>query len=172
MVGKAKVTGTSVGSSSTSVGSSCTSAGSSSTLDDFSSEEFPSLSGGVSSSNPKVSSGISSNPTPRVADLGVDPVQPSWRSLFWSDSSSTLEYSETVLHDGKPIVKISHATRSKGLALSDDSLIGHFHGSPPPLHLIQAVANNLWGRRGSVDVIAWENESFIFEFQNLQSSCG
>lgn len=48
-------------------------------------------------------------------------------------------------------------------------LIGQFHGSPPPLHLIQVVANNLWGRRGAVDMIAWENESFIFKFQNQQT---
>lgn len=105
----------------------------------------------------------------RAAELGVDSVQPSRSSLFGSDPSFALQYREIEICVVKPIVKISHVVRSKGLALWDDRLIGQFLGSPLQLYHVQAVGNNLWGRRGEIDVIAWENKSFIFKFKNPQT---
>lgn len=63
--------------------------------------------------------------------------------MFGFDPSSTLQYSEPEMRDSKHVVKISQAVRSKALALSDDSLIGQFHGPRPQLYLTKAVANNL-----------------------------
>lgn len=37
------------------------------------------------------------------------------------------------------------------------------------MHHIQAVVNNHWGRRGAIEVIAWENNSFIFKFGYLKT---
>lgn len=34
---------------------------------------------------------------------------------------------------------------------------------------IQATMNNLWGRWGAVDVIEWENESFIVKFEDKKT---
>lgn len=95
--------------------------------------------------------------------------QPCWKSLFGSDPPPELEYCEPELCDGEPLVKISTDICDQGSALWEDSLIGQFQGTPPPLYQIQSVAYNLWGRYGGVDVLVWENESFIFKFGDLET---
>lgn len=57
----------------------------------------------------------------------------------------------------------------RGLSLWVDCLIGHFHDFAPRRAQIQAIFSNLWGCRVRVDVLDYENGSFLFKFENKQT---
>lgn len=70
-----------------------------------SAEDFSPLSSGAAHQSTQYHERSPSSPSDQ-ADLGKD--QLSWRSLFGSNLSSSLQYNEPIMRDGKPLVKISH----------------------------------------------------------------
>lgn len=48
-------------------------------------------------------------------------------------------------------------------------LFAQFCGPIPKFPCTQAVATQLWGRRGRVDVMALDGDGFLFKFENLQT---
>lgn len=77
---------------------------------------------------------------------------------------STLQYYEPVLENGKKTVCISKETHDLGFSLWEDYLVGQFFGSTPRFAQIASTTNNLWGRRGHVEVLDLGNEVFLFRF--------
>lgn len=90
-------------------------------------------------------------------------------SLFCNAIESKLQFHAPVLCNGRKIVQISKATHELGKSLWENCLIGQFFGPAPKISQIEALVSKLWGGRGTVDVIAGENEGFLFKFESKQS---
>lgn len=92
--------------------------------------------------------------------------QRSRSSLFKSSSCSKLRFHEPEVSNGKKIVCISNATHDSGFAVWEDSLVAQFIGSSPKFSQIQGDVNQLWGRKGRIEIIELGSENFLFKFEN------
>lgn len=122
--------------------------------------DFPPLS---SSKRGVPSSGLGSHVKSNLEGVQA---QTCWSSLFGTRLAPNLRYQEPDLNNGKKVVKISHEIRSQGLALWEYSLIRQFYGTAPHKNQIQAVVYKLWERRGRIDILVLENDSFILKFEH------
>lgn len=102
---------------------------------------------------------------PAVGTSSSGSQQPSWRSLFGSNTK--LQYFNPMVENGKKTVSIAKETHDLGVSLWEDCLVGQFLGPSPRLAQIIGTINNLWRLRGQIDVIDLGSEAFPSRFGNL-----
>ncbi|CAN1136113.1 hypothetical protein LINPERPRIM_LOCUS20890, partial [Linum perenne] len=65
------------------------------------------------------------------------------------------------------ILKLPSSVWEKGYERLKAALVAQFVGTPPPLRVIAAVANRLWGYEGLVTVSKYLDTCFLFEFNSV-----
>ncbi|CAN1317763.1 hypothetical protein LINPERPRIM_LOCUS30554 [Linum perenne] len=92
----------------------------------------------------------------------------SWASVVGTDPNPDLQYFPPVVIDG--VLQIPQSVLDFGYKELKKALVGQVIGDAPPLRVIQALANNLWGYEGFISVALLPSGLFLIEFPT-QSLC-
>ncbi|CAN1334812.1 hypothetical protein LINPERPRIM_LOCUS36529 [Linum perenne] len=87
----------------------------------------------------------------------------SWASVV-GDGDSSLRYVDTSSAFVNGTLRIPKSVIDKGLQKLKAALVAQFLGSVPPIRVISAVVNRIWGYEGEVIVSKIEEGFFLFEF--------
>lgn len=88
-----------------------------------------------------------------------------WRSLFdESSNNQLLEYYKPTEIGGQKVPP--KEVIQEGIQHWDSCLVGQIFWKNPKYSLVYNVANMLWGRDGSVEVMAADKDFWVFKFPN------